>query len=386
MFVASCDGGYAVRSWSAITSFDRVAFERAMSRYDLEQLQVTWLDSALPHADVGGAVATIRSSRAHRGTVLAFEFLVLTASRSGEVRGALWTEVDQDAATWTIPAGRMKARLEHRVPLSQRALEILDEALPLADESGLVFPSPTGRMLSDATMSKLLREQGVAAVPHGFRSSFRDWAAECSDAPREVCEIALAHVNSDRVEAPTGARICSSAAASSWRNGPPTSRDSAIRATRQPKPNSPRPAFTPLSARPRAQGGRFLTTDRSPAKPSLGPSGFHPFAGARSPRSTSRPHRTSNFRPIHTYEYFYPAIVKTAAVLATYHLKIARSQAHHDLPQPMNLRPRPGFSLAASRPARIIHRCQDVASPARMQPVFHGRQLATDASGRNHVL
>ncbi len=156
---------------------------------------------ALPHADVGDAVATIRSSRAHRGTVLAFEFLVLTASRSGEVRGALWTEVDRDAATWTIPAGRMKAKLEHRVPLSQRAREILDEALPLADESRLVFPSPTGRMLSDATMSKLLREQGVAAVPHGFRSSFRDWAAECSDAPREVCEIALAHVNSDRVEA-----------------------------------------------------------------------------------------------------------------------------------------------------------------------------------------
>ena len=64
-----------------------------------------------------------------------------------------------------------------------------------------MFPSPTGRMLSDATISKLLREQGVAAVPHGFRSSFRDWAAECSHAPREVCEIALAHVNSDRVEA-----------------------------------------------------------------------------------------------------------------------------------------------------------------------------------------
>ena len=156
---------------------------------------------ALPHAEVAGALATIRATRAHGSTILAFEFLVLTASRSGEVRGARWTEVDRADATWTIPASRMKAKLEHRVPLPERALEILDEARPLADASGLIFPSPTGRMLSDATISKLLREQGIAAVPHGFRSSFRDWTAECSDAPREVCEIALAHVNSDRVEA-----------------------------------------------------------------------------------------------------------------------------------------------------------------------------------------
>lgn len=156
---------------------------------------------ALPHTEVAGALAAIRATRAHRGTILAFEFLVLTATRSGEVRGARWDEVDRAAATWTIPAARMKAKLEHRVPMSDRALEVLDEALPVADDSGLIFASPTGRPLSDSTLSKLLREQGIAAVPHGFRSSFRDWAAECSDAPREVCEIALAHVNSDRVEA-----------------------------------------------------------------------------------------------------------------------------------------------------------------------------------------
>ena len=71
----------------------------------------------------------------------------------------------------------------------------------MADKSGLVFPSPTGRVLSDSTLSKLLRELGIGAVPHGFRSSFRDWAAERTDVPREVCELALAHVNSDRVEA-----------------------------------------------------------------------------------------------------------------------------------------------------------------------------------------
>ena len=78
---------------------------------------------------------------------------------------------------------------------------VLDEAWEIADRSGLVFPSPTGRVLSDGTLSKLLRELGIGAVPHGFRSSFRGWAAERNDVPREVCELALAHVNSDRVEA-----------------------------------------------------------------------------------------------------------------------------------------------------------------------------------------
>ena len=156
---------------------------------------------ALPHAQVGEALARVRASRAHRTTALAFEFLVLTACRSGEVRGARWDEVDEAAATWTVPPARMKAKLEHRVPLSGRAVAVLDEAREIADRSGLVFPSPAGRVLSDSTLSKLLRELGIGAVPHGFRSSFRDWAAECTDAPREVCELALAHVNSDRVEA-----------------------------------------------------------------------------------------------------------------------------------------------------------------------------------------
>ena len=156
---------------------------------------------ALPHAEVSAAVETIRASGAYRSTVLAFEFLVLTASRSGEVRGARWEEVDFDAATWTVPASRMKIARPHRVPLSTRAVEILEEAQALSNDIDLVFPSPTGRMLSDSTISKLVRENGIKCVPHGMRSSFRDWAAECSDAPREVCELVLAHVNSDRVEA-----------------------------------------------------------------------------------------------------------------------------------------------------------------------------------------
>ena len=156
---------------------------------------------ALPHAMVAEALGRVRASKAHRTTALAFEFLVLTASRSGEVRGARWDEVDDSAATWTVPPTRMKAKLEHRVPLSNRATAVLNDAREMADHSGLIFPSPTGRVLSDSTLSKLLRELGIGAVPHGFRSSFRDWAAEKTEVPREVCELALAHVNSDRVEA-----------------------------------------------------------------------------------------------------------------------------------------------------------------------------------------
>ena len=128
-------------------------------------------------------------------------FLVLTACRSGEVRGARWEEMDLEAREWRIPAERMKANRDHRVPLSTGALAVLRVARSVADGSELVFPSVRGRALSDATLSKMVRDLGIGAVPHGFRSSFRDWAAECSDAPREVCELALAHVNSDRVEA-----------------------------------------------------------------------------------------------------------------------------------------------------------------------------------------
>ena len=106
-----------------------------------------------------------------------------------------------EAQEWRIPAARMRANRDHRVPLSTRALAVLREARSVSEDSELVFPSARGRALSDATISKMVRELGIGAVPHGFRSSFRDWAAECSDAPREVCELALAHVNTDRVEA-----------------------------------------------------------------------------------------------------------------------------------------------------------------------------------------
>ena len=157
--------------------------------------------AALPHAEVAAAIAKVRASGAYRAAVLAFEFLVLTAARSGEVRGARWDEIDLEAETWTVPGGRMKGGRPHRVPLTARALDVLAEARELGAAGGLVFPSIRGRKLSDDTVSKLLRENGIKAVPHGFRSSFRQWAAERTNIPREVCEEALAHVNRDKIEA-----------------------------------------------------------------------------------------------------------------------------------------------------------------------------------------
>ena len=156
---------------------------------------------ALPHAEVAAAIATVRASRATAAAKLAFEFLVLTAARSGEVRLAQWTEIDPAAAVWTVPAEHTKANREHRVPLSPRAIEILDAARGPADGRGLVFPSPRGKPLSDRTLSNLLTVQGIEAVPHGFRSSFRDWAAELTNHPREVAEAALAHQVKNQVEA-----------------------------------------------------------------------------------------------------------------------------------------------------------------------------------------
>ena len=157
--------------------------------------------AALPYGKVAGAIVTVRGSGAPVSTVLAFEFLVLTACRSAEVRGARWVEMDLREGVWRIPAVRMKTHREHRVPLSTRALAVLGEARAWTDRSELVFPSRTGRPLDRAALSRLSRQLGIGAVPHGFRSSFRDWAAECSDAPREVCELALAHVNTNAIEA-----------------------------------------------------------------------------------------------------------------------------------------------------------------------------------------
>ena len=155
---------------------------------------------ALPHAEVASAIGKVRASNSKPLVKLAFEFLVLTATRGGEVRGAAWTEIDVDHGVWTIPAPRTKTNREHRVPLSRRALEILGEARAVGRGSPLVFPM-RGNPLSNTAMSRLLKRLGIKAVPHGFRSSFRDWAAEETDHPREVAEAALAHMVRNQVEA-----------------------------------------------------------------------------------------------------------------------------------------------------------------------------------------
>ena len=157
---------------------------------------------ALPHAEVSAAIEAVRGSGAGMSVKLAFEFLILTAVRSGEVRLATWDEIDAEEATWTVPASRMKAGIEHRVPLCDRALAILKEARAIADASGLIFPGTrTGKPLSDMTLSKLMRDLGLDGVPHGFRSSFRDWASELTHTPRDVMEAALAHTVRNKVEA-----------------------------------------------------------------------------------------------------------------------------------------------------------------------------------------
>ena len=153
---------------------------------------------ALPHGEVSAALDKVRNSGSHAGVRLALEFMVLTATRSNEVRGATWDEIDHDV--WTIPANRMKAKREHRVPLSRRALEILEEARKLHDDGGIVFRGAKGGGINASMFSGLLRHLGIEGTPHGMRSSFRDWCSETGVA-REVAEAALAHVVKNRVEA-----------------------------------------------------------------------------------------------------------------------------------------------------------------------------------------
>jgi integrase len=153
---------------------------------------------ALPVRDIGAFMVRLRKQPGMGARAL--EFAILTAARSGEVRGATWAEIDLSSAVWTIPADRMKAGKEHRVPLSGPALKLL-QALPRLDGGELVFPAPRGGQLSDMTLSAVLRRMDVPAVPHGFRSTFRDWCAEQTNYPRDVAEMALAHAIGDKVEA-----------------------------------------------------------------------------------------------------------------------------------------------------------------------------------------
>lgn len=153
------------------------------------------------------APAFYQSLRVHKGIApRALEFTMLTAARSDQALGATWGEIDLDNKLWTIPVSRMKgmkgvsAKRDHRVPLTESAIGIL-KALPRLDGCEFVFVSPTIKKLSDMSMTQIMRRMGLTAVPHGLRSTFKDWAAEKTDYPFEVSEMALAHVVSDKVEA-----------------------------------------------------------------------------------------------------------------------------------------------------------------------------------------
>lgn len=158
--------------------------------------------AALPYQDLPAFLTTLRVADAGEPVRLAFELLVLTAARTGEVLGATWDEVDLEGKTWTVPGERMKTGREHRVPLSRRAVDILKRAKALSDGGAFVFPGRPKRGLSNMALLMLLRRLNRRDITaHGFRSSFRDWTAERTNAPRAVCEAALAHVIRDKAEA-----------------------------------------------------------------------------------------------------------------------------------------------------------------------------------------
>jgi integrase len=160
--------------------------------------------AAMPFASVPALMERLRE---RQGTAaLALEFAILTAARSGEVRGATWREVDLEKRLWIVPPGRMKAGREHRVPLSEAALDVLRRAAPFRSTSdgddALIFPgSRRGAPLSDMSLSAVLRRLDLDCTVHGFRSSFRDWCGDKTNFPREVAEAALAHAVGDKVEA-----------------------------------------------------------------------------------------------------------------------------------------------------------------------------------------
>lgn len=156
---------------------------------------------ACPYAKAGALLIRVRDSGASDIVKLAFLFTVLTAARSGETRGATWDEIRLDTKVWIIPAERMKAGRVHRVPLSASVVAILKRVRQLSSDQTLVFPSPRGVKLSDMVFTQLLRRLEAGCTMHGFRSTFRDWAAEQTNYPAQVCEAALAHVNEDAVEA-----------------------------------------------------------------------------------------------------------------------------------------------------------------------------------------
>jgi integrase len=154
--------------------------------------------SCPPHL-VGALAKAVREGPSSVSVKLGFEFTILTAARSGETRGALWSEIDRGARSWIIPGERMKAGKSHKVPLSKQAFALIEKAAALRESGelhsdlGLIFPNASGMPFSDMVFTQLLRRMGVSYTMHGFRASFRIWATEATEYPHEMLELALAH-------------------------------------------------------------------------------------------------------------------------------------------------------------------------------------------------
>lgn len=155
--------------------------------------------AVLPYKDLASFMAMLKKRDGF--SACALEFSILTATRSGEVRGATWQEIDLESKIWTIPAERMKAGKEHRIPLSDEAIALIKNISQVSD-SQYIFPAPRNGQLSDMSLTGVLRRMDFGHITqHGFRSSFRDWAGETTHYPREVIEHALAHQLADKAEA-----------------------------------------------------------------------------------------------------------------------------------------------------------------------------------------
>lgn len=192
----------AVLDWAYAKGFRASeAPMRSLARGQPRQPRKDGHFAAMPFVDVPAFLARLRQRTSV--TRIALEFLILTAARSGEVRGARWSEIDLAGKVWLIPAERMKAGKDHRVPLSDSALDALQRVAPFKSEvSDLVFPGQKPKNpLSDMTLLKILQVMDVPVTVHGFRSSFRDWCAEATIYPSEVAEAALAHAIPNKVEA-----------------------------------------------------------------------------------------------------------------------------------------------------------------------------------------
>lgn len=194
----------SVLDWATVRGF-RKGDNPARWRGHIEHLLAARADvqkvqhhAALDYREVGAFLVNLRKQVGMGARAL--ELAILTAARSGEVRGATWSEIDLPGAVWTIPPERMKAEREHRVPLADPSLSLLN-ALPRMGGTDLVFPNAKNTALSDMTLTSVLRRMTVPVTAHGFRSSFRDWAGETTAYPREVIEHALAHQLKDKAEA-----------------------------------------------------------------------------------------------------------------------------------------------------------------------------------------